>query len=344
MDQGLTLVFHGKSPEVTVLTSCYNASRWLREAIDSILGQTFEDFEFILVDDGSTDDTWSIIQAYRDRDQRIVAIRKDNTGLQDSLNVGMAHARGSWIARLDADDLCEPDRLAEQLMFVRKHQEVVLLGSGFTEIDEQGRTVMKHLYPSGHRQLVRHLERLQRFFPHSSAFYRADEARKVGGYNVRFRRAEDVGLWLELALRAKISCLPNLLVRVRKHSTQISHDDSGRRQLYDGIAAVICHFLRKAGSKDPSVGLSVNEWIVFLNWVENRIEKSGTCERHKVWVNARAEFLASGNKLTGALCFGTRLLKSGHASALAWEKFFGASLPELLARDWMKRSCAESWG
>ena len=113
-------VSHGKSPEVTVLMSCYNASCWLHEAIASVLKQTFENFEFILVDDGSTDDTWDIIQAYRDRDQRIVAIKKSNTGLTDSLNVGIAHARGAWIARLDADDRCEAGRLAEQVRFIHR--------------------------------------------------------------------------------------------------------------------------------------------------------------------------------------------------------------------------------
>src|SRR2546430_2514522 len=111
---------HAGTPEVSVLMSCYNATRWLHEAIHSVLVQTHDKFELILVDDGSTDETWNIIQSYRDRDQRIVAISKKNTGLADSLNVGIARAKGAWIARLDADDLCEPTRLEEQLDFVRK--------------------------------------------------------------------------------------------------------------------------------------------------------------------------------------------------------------------------------
>ena len=135
---------HPRSPEVSVLMSCYNASRWLHEAIDSVLTQTFENFEFVLVDDGSTDDTWNIIQSYRDRDERIVPISKKNTGLPDSLNVGIAKARGAWIARLDADDVCEPTRLEEQVKFVSKHPEVVLLGTGCVEIDEQGGVKKKH--------------------------------------------------------------------------------------------------------------------------------------------------------------------------------------------------------
>lgn len=333
---------HGGNPEVSVLMSCHNASRWLHEAIDSVLAQTFEDFEFILVDDGSTDETWNIVQRYRDRDQRIVAISKKNTGLADSLNLGIAQARGVWIARLDADDLCEPNRLEEQIGFVQRHCEVALLGTGCVEIDEQGRVVKKHLYPSGHRELVRHLERSQRFFPHSSAFYRADVVRQVGGYNSRIRRAEDRRLWLDLALRGEIACLHNPLVRIRKHSSQISLDSNGRRQLCDGTAAAVCYLLGKAGCEDPSLGASSDEWIAFLNWLESRIEETGTFERRRAWGDARAEYFATANRLTGALRFGTRLLRSGHASALVWEKLFGSSLPERLAREWMKRSCAAS--
>jgi glycosyltransferase involved in cell wall biosynthesis len=337
VDQNMSSVSLGKSPEITVLMSCYNANRWLHIAIDSVLCQTFENFEFILVDDGSTDGTWDTIQSYRNEDKRIVGIKKTNTGLQDSLNVGIAHAQGKWIARLDADDLCEPYRLAEQLRFVHTHPEVVLLGTGYVEIDEQGRVIKKHRFPSGHSELVSHLERLQRFFPQSSAFYRVDVVRKVGGYNLRIRRAEDTRLWLELALRGKIACLPSPLVWIRKHSSQISLDNNGRRQLCDGTAARVCYLLQKAGFKDPSVGSSEDEWIAFLNWVEHRIGESGIFERRKAWVDARAEFFNTGNRLASAIRFGTRLLKSGHANALAWEKFFGSSLPERLASEWMKR-------
>lgn len=319
--------------------SCYNGSRWLHEAVDSILRQTFEDFEFILVDDGSMDETWNIMQSYRNRDERIVTISKDNTGLADSLNVGIAQAKGAWIARLDADDICEPTRLEEQINFVRRYPDLVLLGTGFIEIDEQGHAIKKQLYPSGHRKLVRHLERSQRFFPHSSAFYLVDIVRQVGGYNPRIRRAEDRRLWLELASRGKIACLPKPLVRIRKHSGGISSDSNGRRQCCDETAATVCQFLKNAGCIDPSVDASDDEWAVFLHWIENRMEELGCFARRKAWAIARVEYFTTGNRLTGALRFGTRLLQSGYASASLWEKFFGSSLPQSLAHEWMNRSC-----
>jgi len=95
------------TPTITVLMSCYNAERWLDEAVRSVLNQTFDNFEFIIIDDGSVDGTLSLVRRYASTDSRIIVVAKQNTGLSDSLNVGVQMARGKWIARLDADDLCE---------------------------------------------------------------------------------------------------------------------------------------------------------------------------------------------------------------------------------------------
>ena len=109
----------------SVLMSVYNGQRYLGAAIDSILAQTFQEFEFIIVDDGSTDNTESLIRAYSD--SRIRLISKPNTGLADSLNVGLEAAKGTWIARIDADDISEPQRLERQLQRIRASPELVLL-------------------------------------------------------------------------------------------------------------------------------------------------------------------------------------------------------------------------
>lgn len=330
----MTFHSHPGFPQVSVLMSCYNGSSWLREAIDSVLAQTFGDFELILIDDGSTDNTWEIIKSYSLIDARIIAISKLNSGLADSLNVGLAKARGAWIARLDQDDLCEPTRLSEQINFIRNNDDVVLLGTGFHEIDETGKIVRTHTYPTGHRILARHLERSQRFFPHSSAFYRADIARLVGGYNFRIRWADDWRLWLELSLRGKIATIPKALVRIRKHSNQMSLEGNGRMQLCDAIASSSCHFLRKAGFEDPSVGVNIDKWIEFRNWVECKVEKEGIFERRSTWSTARAIYISSKDVASGAIGFFHCLLKSGHTHMLIWEKLFGSSFPQKLARQW----------
>ncbi len=281
--------------------SCYNGSRWLVEAIDSVLAQTFKNFELILVDDGSKDNTPEIIKAYADRDARVVAVPKKNTGLADSLNAGLALAKGAWVARIDQDDLCEPYRLESQLVFASGHPGLVLLGSGFAEIDEKGTIVKECRYPQKHAGLVARLERLRGFFPHSSAFYRAGVARRAGGYNTRITRAEDRRLWLELSLQGEIACLPEHLVRIRKHPGQMSLDNKGTRQFCDATAATVCHFLQKAGCNDPSVRESEDEWISFLSWIENRMEHLGTLERRKAWTEARTEYLAMENRQVGVL-------------------------------------------
>lgn len=329
------------TPEVTVLMSCYNARRWLHEASDSVLAQTFKNFEFILIDDGSTDETWTIIESYRDRDQRIVAISKNNTGLTDSLNMGISQARGAWIARQDADDVWEPTKLEEQVNFLRNHPEVVLLGTGFVEIDEHGRSVKKHRLPPAHRTLVRRLTRWQPYFPHSSALFKRDIAQLAGGYNQLFRKTQDGDLWMRLAEHGNIACLKNCLVRVRKHSAQISNAVTGTSQIVYGIAASTSHFLRIHGCNDPS-STDRENWGEFLRWVNRRMEEEGAFARLKAWNDARAAYFSAMDRSTGLFRFGVRLLQSGHAGTLMREKFFGSSLPRRLARDWMKRSCAVS--
>ncbi|WP_281796914.1 glycosyltransferase family 2 protein [Desulforhabdus amnigena] len=329
------------NPEITVLMSCYNAGRWLHEAIDSVLQQTFKNFEFIILDDGSEDETWNIIQSYCSRDKRIVAIRKENTGLADSLNVGIAHAKGTWIARLDADDLCEPTRLEEQIAFIRKNPEIVLLGTGFLEINDSGSVLKRHSYPAKHDQLLHRLKRSMAFFPHSSAFYRTDLVQRVHGYNPRIKRSEDTDLWLRLSEKGKLGCFKKPLVRIRKHSEQISLDQAGKRQLCDSTAARVCYFLRSSGIPDPSASNEEADWSSFLEWVENRIDQESVCEKRKAWNAARSEFLQAKNRLTGIIRFSNRLLHSSHTRELLSEKFFGSSLPQRLASEWVKHYIEE---
>lgn len=325
------------TPLVSVLMSCYNAKRWLHEAGESVLAQTFEDFEFILVDDGSTDDTWNVIQRYRERDQRVVAICKKNTGLADSLNVGIAKARGTWIARLDADDVCEPTRLQEQVAYVRDNPAIILLGTGCVEIDERSDVVKTHAYPSAHAALVRHLVRVQRFFPHSSAFYLRDAVRRQGGYRTRMRRAQDWDLWLRLSEYGRLGCLERPLVRIRKHEGQISHGESGRRQISDCRAGIVSYFLRRRGLIDP-IERDNATWLAFLLWLEMRLEEEALFDERRAYDVARAEFVRYDNPLVGAAAFAARVLTSSHALALVKEKLVGSSLPERLANEWIAAS------
>lgn len=323
-------------PLVTVLMSCHNAGPWLRQAVDSVLAQTFHDFEFILIDDGSTDATWSEIAATRELDRRVHAISKARTGLADSLNLGLARASGTWVARLDADDLWEPVRLEAQLEFARRHPRAVLIGSGFVEIDPEGRAVKGHVYPHSHRMLFERLSRLGAFFPHSSALFRRESAAAAGGYNPRFAKAQDWDLWLRLAETGDLACLQAPLVRVRKHGAQISADRSRRPQMVYAAAASTCHFLRSKSHPDPSASAD-DRWQVFLDWVDARIRESGFLDRHRRWSDARQRYFAAPGRVLGALrAAGTLLGAGSQLLSLVLQNRLGTSLPKLLAKEWIR--------
>lgn len=329
-------------PYVSVLMPCYNAERWLADSIESIINQTFKNIEIILVDDGSTsDETMNIMRRYQDNDARIVIISKKHTGLTDSLNVGIGKAQGKWIARMDADDLCEPERLYEQVNFIHNHPRVILLGTGLFEIDEHSNIIKQHIYPSDHHRLVLHLERRKKFFAHSSAFYRTDVVRNIGGYNTRFQRSQDYRLWLTLSLHGQIACLNKPLVRIRKHANQISNSNNGRRQIYDGLIANICYNMIKLGHKDPSITMPEERWKEFRSWAEKRIEEYGVCDRQSIISRAREDFFSSRNKVMGSLRLGVKILQSNNPVLLISEKIFGTSISQLLAQEWIRRRCAE---
>jgi len=255
---------------VTVLMSCYNGQKWIGNAIESVLNQTFKDFEFIIIDDGSTDSSVNIIKNYLDKDQRVRLIEKENTGLPDSLNVGVNNARGKWIARLDADDLCESQRLEKQLKVANSDDSLVLIGSAYFQMNELGEVDELQTYPESHKQLRKNLLHNKRFFAHSSSLYKTEEVRNVGGYRPRIKKAEDYDLWLRLSKVGKMRCLSEPLIRFRCHPNQISHEDSGKRQIIDGRVALTSYWIRQFGYPDP-VNLSESEFQQFRSWIKQKI-------------------------------------------------------------------------
>jgi len=329
-------LYNKQVPEISVLMSCYNAERWLAEAIESVLTQSFKDFEFIIVNDGSSDSTSEVIAKYSMQDPRIVVINKPNSGLADSLNRGIRKARGKWIARIDADDICEVNRLKHQLAYILKHQDTVLLGSGFVEIDHLGRFVKEHNFPPYHAKLVHRLERHQAFFAHSSAFYKTSVVQALGGYRICFKAAQDWDLWLRLSEMGKIGSISAPLVRIRKHKNQISLIESGRRQLLDAYAATISYFIRKLGGKDPVADENDIKVKQFFEWTGRQLSYKGIFDRRSAWSEARTAYFAQDKPLKGIFIFGAKLVSSGHAIPLLNEKLFGTDLPKRLAKEWLK--------
>ena len=259
---------------ITVLLSVYNGARWLNDSIGSVLGQTHADFEFIIVNDGSNDDSLEIIEDFAAKDRRIRVINKPNTGLSDSLNLGLSLAAGDWIARIDADDVCEPNRLASQYAMAHSNNNFVLIGSGLFIIDEWGQRSKTFHYPKDHQKLVDRLINSKSFFPHSSAFIHSRTVRALGGYRNKFKRAEDFDLWLRLSEVGRIGCVHEPLVSIRKHADQISNYEGGRRQLVDARAALVSYLLRTKGYVDPCGEDSLSrDFAFFINFIEQGVKQ-----------------------------------------------------------------------
>lgn len=257
-----------QKPLITVLMAVYNSESWLAESIPSVLQQTFKNFEFIIVNDGSDDGSLKIINQFEKKDSRIRAYNKPNSGLADSLNYGIAKARGEWIARIDADDICNVERLQKQIERARLNTNLVLIGSGLVIIDENGKKGKVHHYPDRHIRLMRSLSRGSPFFAHSSAFFKLAAVRELRGYRTQFHRSQDLDLWLRLAELGEITCIKEPLVLIRKHDEQMSRDRTGRRQLIYSHMAMSSYYLRLMGIADPmesSVDAEVSNFRTFIS-------------------------------------------------------------------------------
>ncbi len=272
-----------KNPEITVLMSCYNAVSFVEEAIESILAQTYKKFEFLIIDDGSTDETYSILEKYQKTDSRIRVIKKENSGLTNSLNLGLKESKGKWIARLDADDIALPERLELQLKYCQEH-DVALIGGGAIIIDEQGDTISKYNYSDNHQQLVKRLEKGKAFFAHSSAFFSKQSILDLGAYNELFSRAQDKDLWFRIAEKYNIACLFQSVIKLRQHNDMISKTENHKLQVFFSILATICHYKRIHNELDPSLN---DNWQDFQSQVDKILTQFNFFQNFSDWYKLR---------------------------------------------------------
>lgn len=210
-----------KNPTVSVLMPAYNAGQYLKESVESILSQSFADFEFIIIDDGSTDGTPELLNYYRDH--RIVHLRHEtNKGYVHALNHGLQIARGKFIARQDADDISLPDRLAKQVKVLQEQPNLILVGSAYYTIDEAGNH-LRTFCPSTSNTAIRWQMLFQNSFIHSSVMFRADVIRRHGlRYDPELVPSEDYGLWSQMLNHGEGLNLIMPLVKYRRHRGQIS--------------------------------------------------------------------------------------------------------------------------
>lgn len=217
-------------PKVSVIMAVYNGGEYLRLAIESVLKQTYTDFEFIIINDGSTDKSFDVLTEYALKDQRIRIISRENRGLVASLNEGIAEAKTPLIARMDADDICLPERLIEQVEFLYQHKDIVCVGTAQIIIDDDGDELTSLNVPTGDREIQEKL--LQGHCPleHPSVMFRTDAVRALGAYRKDCEAAEDYDLWLRLGEIGKLANINKPLIKYRYLSSSISAANQSKQR------------------------------------------------------------------------------------------------------------------
>lgn len=206
------------TPLISVVLPVYNAEMHLDDTLQSLLDQTFSDFELIAYDDGSADRSCEILQRYADQDSRIAVRRMPHQGYSPLLNMGLQEARGEFFARMDADDICEPTRFERQVEFLRDRPDVAAVGSALTIIDAEGDPITVQRPPTEHNEIDRkNLRGEGGNLPHPTLMARTSALRAIGGYRPEFEPAEDLDLLLRLAEHAKLANLTEPLLRYRVH-------------------------------------------------------------------------------------------------------------------------------
>jgi glycosyltransferase involved in cell wall biosynthesis len=239
------------SPTVSVLMPVYNGARYLAEAVESILAQTYRDFEFVIVDDGSTDRSPTMLDEYARRDSRVRIVRRGNTGIVGALNDAIADSKAPLIARMDADDVSLPDRLEKQVGYMREHEECVALGSRVTGIDPYGCVLFQSEHKLEHAEIDGELlNGVGWAIVHPVAMLRREAVEKVGGYRREWQWVEDLDLFLRLAEIGKLANLPDQLLCYRQHTESINRTRAAEQaKLAD---ACVREAYRRRGNQVPA--------------------------------------------------------------------------------------------
>jgi glycosyltransferase involved in cell wall biosynthesis len=202
----------------------YNAEDFVREATESVLQQTFTDFEFIIIDDGSTDGSREILEELARRDSRIRLVSRPNTGYTIALNEALQLARAPYVARMDADDVSMPDRFEKQVSYLRSNPDCILVGSRILTIDPFGSPLYEPRHKLVHEAIEAELlAGVGWAVVHPASMMVREQVTAVGGYRPEMEPSEDLDLFLRLSERGKIANLPEVLLHYRQHVKSVNH-------------------------------------------------------------------------------------------------------------------------
>lgn len=209
---------------VSVLMPVYNGGKYLAEAVESILNQTYQDFEFLVLDDGSTDDTLKQLHQYAAMDSRLRVIARDHLGLGTTQRELVHYAKGEFIAHMDADDIALPGRFELQVAFLRRNPKVVCVGGAFQMIDSAGRFLTTLTPPQTDLEIQQLMLSGHTAINHPTVMMRLAAIRLVGGYDSEYDLAEDLDLWLRLGEVGEMANLADVLLKYRLHDKSISEN------------------------------------------------------------------------------------------------------------------------
>lgn len=250
--------------KISILMGVHNGQQFLREAVDSVLAQTYRDFELLICNDGSADDTPRLLEEYARKDARVrVLTNEKNIGLAASLNRCIQEARGEYLARMDADDKCLPERFARQVAYLDSHPEVAVVGTGAYFMDDN--SVVYGQRACAREEIIALADAVKAAqLIHPTVMMRADAVRAVDGYTVNelTTRAEDYDLWCKLCMAGKaLVRLPDKLLCYREDSANVS-----RRKYRYRIqeAKLKNHWRKKAGMPLSFVRYAIKPLIVGL--------------------------------------------------------------------------------
>lgn len=209
------------NPLVSVIMPAYNAVEYAEQAVESILNQTYKRFEFIIVDDASTDSTSKILKNFKEKDKRITLIRnRENLGVTKSLNKALAKASGKYIIRMDADDWSYPERFQMQIDLMKTHPNVVVSGSYIEVCDSNLKTKYIRKYPHDDVNIRKHIFRYSPF-AHPATIWKAEVLKKER-YNEAINVAQDYELYFRVGKIGKFMNLEKPLLKLRMHKQSIS--------------------------------------------------------------------------------------------------------------------------
>ncbi len=241
------------SPAISVVMPMRNAARYVVAAVRSVLDQAGVDLELVVVDDGSSDNSRPLIEALAD--PRIVIVEGESRGIAAAFNTGLRAARGQAIARCDADDLYEPDRLAGQWAWLRAHAEFGAVCGAFATVDARGRLVAELNCGSREEDITSELAAGRTRTHLNTYLVRAEALRALGGCRPYFESAEDIDLQLRLGTTCRVAYTPGCAYRYRLHGSSVTHTQANpRREFFERAARQFCAQRAAGGADDLDLG------------------------------------------------------------------------------------------